>query len=382
MTRSWCDKILIVVALAAGPIALVSCFGQNDDDSEGDAAATAPMCIPGESRLCHCADGAAGHQVCRDDGKSLAACECQPAPEKAPDAGPAVQPGLLTPPPIAPIIPVAPVAPSSLPPAPAAASPMGALALAFQEDNATVALWHFDEGAGAMAADSGPYKLSSTLRSPTWTPGRFGSAIALAGSANVQVATNEAFFPAAAITIEAWVRPEASSFMTIYDIQETQGLGVRPRGPDVEVVFTLRINEVVRTLVSTEPVAIRQWHHVAGTFDGTTMRLWIDGQLKGELVTPGTLTRAMRCETPTIGSDCTGTSGWYTGAVDEVRVSNIVRYVADGTTAVASSDAGPSTTQDGGTKTTKRTKNNDKTLGDIAEDTTREALKVLGINPR
>lgn len=381
MTRTRLDWVLMLVAMAAGPTVLVSCFGQDDDPDAGQAAA-APTCIPGESRLCHCADGAAGHQVCRDDGKSLAPCECQPAAAKAPDAGPVVQPGVLVPPPIAPIAPVAPVAPSSLPPPPAAASPMGALALAFQEDSATVALWHFDEGAGATAADSGPHKLVSTLRSPAWTPGRFGAAMALAGSSSMQVTTNEAFFPAAAITIEAWIRPEASSFMTVYDVQETQGLAVRPRGTDVEVVFTLRINEVVRTLVSTEPVVMRQWHHVAGTFDGSTMRLWIDGQLKGELVAPGTLTRAMRCETPTIGSDCTGTSGWYTGAIDEVRVSNIVRYVPDASTALTSSDAGPTTAQDGGTKTTKRTKNREKTLGDIAEDTTREALKVLGINPR
>jgi hypothetical protein len=370
MTRCRCDWVLVAVAIVVGPTALVSCFDGGDSD-----ASVAPSCIPGESRLCHCADGKAGRQVCRDDGKSLAPCECQPAEvAKAPDAAPAVLPSIVTPPPL---LPAVPVPPSSLPPPAMPSSPMNALALAFQEDSATVALWHFDEGAGTATADSGPYKLTSTLRSTTWSQGRFGGALAMAGSANMQSVSSEAFFPTAAITIEAWIRPEASSFMTVYDVQETQSLGLRPRGTDAEVVFTLRINEVVRTLVSTEPVAIRQWHHAAGTFDGTTMRLWIDGQLRGELVTPGALTRAMRCETPTIGSDCTGTSGWYNGAVDEVRVSNVVRYVPDGTVAAAG-DAGPATTADGGTKTTKRTKR-DKTLGDVAEETTREALKVLGI---
>lgn len=337
-------------------------------------------CIPGETRQCVCDDGTTkGRQICQDDGKSLGPCECTGASSKT-DGGQATP--AVTPPPVAPPV-SPPVSPATLPPAPPPGSPMVAMASPFQADNATIGLWHFDEGTGTTTSDVGPHKLTNTLRSTTWTAGRFGGAMMLGGTgSNLQVASNEAFFPATAITLEAWVRPEAAGFMTVYDIQDTQGLSLRPRGNGVEVVFTLRINEVVRTLVSTEPVPLRQWHHVAGTFDGTAMRLWIDGMLKGELTAPGMLTRAMQCETPTIGSNCPASGGWFNGGIDEVRVSNIARYVPDGSqteTIAQASDAGPDAAVADGGRRTKSSKKRGKTLSDVAGDTAREALKTLGL---
>lgn len=342
----------------------------------GDSDAT---CIPGETRQCVCEDGTTkGRQVCQDDGKALGSCECA-GPSKA-DGGQLASP-VNTPPVPPPVSP--PVSPATLPPAAAPGSPMTAMASPFQADNATIGLWHLDEGAGAATSDVGPHKLTNTLRSTTWTSGRFGGAMMLGGTgSNMQVASNESFFPATAITIEAWVRPEAAGFMTVYDIQDTHGLSLRPRGNGVEVVFTLRINEVVRTLPSTEAVPLRQWHHIAGTFDGTSMRLWIDGMLKGELTAPGTLTRAMQCETPTIGSNCPASGGWFNGGIDEVRVSNIARYVSDsslGATVAQASDAGPDADQSDGGRRSKGGKKRSKRLSDVAGDTARKALKTLGL---
>jgi len=370
MVRSRVEWLGIVLLLGLTAALLAAC-------PTGDSETT---CIPGESRLCHCSDGKAGSQVCAEDGKSLGQCECQGGGAKA-DGGVAPGPGPGQEPSVTPPVPP-PVAPESMPPAPPPGSPIAAMASPFAADNATIGLWHFDEGSGSTTVDAGPHRLTSTLRSTTWTAGRFGGALMLSGSgSNMQIAANEGFFPTAAITIEAWIRPEAAGFMTVYDIQDTQGLSLRPRGSGVEVVFTLRINEVVRTLVSTEPVQLQQWHHVAGTFDGASMRLWIDGTIKGELAAPGTLTRAMQCETPTIGSNCTASGSWFNGGIDELRVSNMARYVvegSEGTLTAQAGDAGPDADADTDAPV-KHTKRKRRTLSDVAGDTARKALKTLGL---
>jgi hypothetical protein len=39
-----------------------------------------PMCVPGLSAACACANGSTGHQVCMDDGSGFAKCSCEDTP--------------------------------------------------------------------------------------------------------------------------------------------------------------------------------------------------------------------------------------------------------------------------------------------------------------
>lgn len=388
---------MTVVALFLVPLLLgASCEESSDDSDE-------PRCIPGETRACHCVDGKSGRQVCAQDGKSLEECECggatktdasgvptmPPPPTASPSESPTSPPGLnpavaqaqpTTLPAPSPATPVA-----SLPPIPPPGPASKALTAPHVPDQGTLALWHLDDGNGEVARDFGIFGINGLARNVSWGAGRFGGAALFNGSnVNIQAATQEGLFPTKSITVEAWARPETSASMTIYDIQDTQGLSLRPRGTDLEAVFTLRINDTVRTLVSTEPLSTQQWHHIAGTFDGVFLRLWINGELAGELNAQGTLSRARLCDTPTIGSTCPASGGWFNGSIDEVRISKIARYVPTGPTpqpSVASgpADAGaePAKTNSGG-----RSKGTTKVVPnpiDLAKKGAQDARRILGL---
>ena len=81
-------------------------------------------------------------------------------------------------------------------------------------------------------------------------------------------------------------------------------------------------------LSSEQSVQDDQWHHLAATYDGTTMRLYIDGELDSSA--PAALSMAVSSLPlkigSTYGSGGRGESqGYLKGMIDEVRISNTVR---------------------------------------------------------
>ncbi len=65
------------------------------------------------------------------------------------------------------------------------------------------------------------------------------------------------------------------------------------------------------------------WMHVAGTYDGSTMRLYINGVLESSMVVPGGIPAAVNTLPLTIGAqDGTSASRWFMGWMDDVRVYN------------------------------------------------------------
>ena len=81
-------------------------------------------------------------------------------------------------------------------------------------------------------------------------------------------------------------------------------------------------------LSSEQSVQDDQWHHVAATYDGTTMRLYIDGELDASAtvaVTMGTSAVPLKIGS-TFGSGGRGEAqGYLKGKIDEVRISSTAR---------------------------------------------------------
>lgn len=70
------------------------------------------------------------------------------------------------------------------------------------------------------------------------------------------------------------------------------------------------------------------WHHAAATYDGSTWRLYLDGNPEGTVVVGAFTPEATSIQHFGIGSAMTSTgvaAGFFNGAIDEVRVWNIVR---------------------------------------------------------
>src|SRR5206468_12794804 len=78
--------------------------------------------------------------------------------------------------------------------------------------------------------------------------------------------------------------------------------------------------------VASGQLALNQWYHVAGTYDGARMRLFVNGAQVAIQSTTGAIDQT--ANPLRIGSaDASG--DFFAGTIDEVRLSNVVRYAAN-----------------------------------------------------
>ncbi len=105
------------------------------------------------------------------------------------------------------------------------------------------------------------------------------------------------------------------------------GLGL---GNQTQLIAYMTVNGTFYSLSGPATIPTGTVHHGALTFDGATIRLFLDGQLAATQVAPGTITQRAY-EDVTIGGTGEAFEGGafeypLDGAVDNVRLSNVVRY--------------------------------------------------------
>lgn len=189
-------------------------------------------------------------------------------------------------------------------------------------DSITVALWHMDERAGTRAVDSGPFRLEGTAGRSTLTQyGRFGLARAFQRSLDsfVYVPGDAALDLSSGLTIEAWIYPRAfgrdedtpivarwaeesdrQSWIfslggdrlqppVIVDPSPGYHLSLFPEPAPGRLWFAYRPADAspARSYLSTRPVELERWTHVAVTFDGDEVRFYIDGVLDSQFASHG-----------------------------------------------------------------------------------------------
>jgi hypothetical protein len=187
-------------------------------------------------------------------------------------------------------------------------------------DSLTVALWHMDEQTGTRIFDSGPFRLAGTAGRAVLHPfGRFRGALGFHRSLDsfIHVPYNPALEPAA-LTVEAWIFPtdfgsyedtplvgrwteEANRQSWLFAVagRRLPRSLVRP-GPEHHVsvfpdalagsllfAYLPETAGSVRSYVSSRPIELERWTHVAVTFDTEVVRFWIDGQLDAQFASHG-----------------------------------------------------------------------------------------------
>jgi len=204
----------------------------------------------------------------------------------------------------------------------------------FVSDAHTVFLYHCDEGQGSRVRDSGPHGYEAEVRGAQWTPGRFGSALRFDGEDDsVFREVPEAACGLTSFTIECWFQPHspqgrrflagqdvgfhfevddgASSSLSLYN----EGGGV----PNADGVPHRQVG------APTGPLRLGRWHHLAATYDGDVVSFFVDGALTGRMPAA----RDFRIGVPSRGLwiGCyVGMDYWFSGLIDEVRLSDCVRY--------------------------------------------------------
>lgn len=85
------------------------------------------------------------------------------------------------------------------------------------------------------------------------------------------------------------------------------------------VSLIIYIEDEGQSKISSEPLQANQWYHLAGSYDGQRMRLFINGEQVAEKAVSGTL--SVSEQSLQIGSDVTEGGGYVlSGIMDEVRL--------------------------------------------------------------
>ena len=152
------------------------------------------------------------------------------------------------------------------------------------------------------------------------------SALSFSGTNYVQVPSSASLNVSNNLTIEAWMKPATvTGFADLAGKGSSYEIAVQPADYGFQVLFQMLSGGAwySATTVSSGALAVNQWYHIAATYDGSSMRIFVNGALLGSLAVSGTIdasTAPFRIATVDAQADD------FTGEVDEVRVSNTIRY--------------------------------------------------------
>ncbi|RKU19532.1 hypothetical protein C6501_01345 [Candidatus Poribacteria bacterium] len=194
------------------------------------------------------------------------------------------------------------------------------LSIANPAEDGLVAYWSFDEGAGKTATDAtGNGHDGKFAGAPKWIEGKFGTALEFDGvDDHVKVEDDDALDLTDEVTLMAWFNPSAALTGRRMMVKNNSIFVIFDFGNANSVDFLVKPDNLFAQSKTTN-WKIGQWYHFAGTFDGKTLRVYINGQLEGEAannkpIAPSNLELW-------IGGDDNGrATDWFPGKIDEVRL--------------------------------------------------------------
>jgi hypothetical protein len=191
-------------------------------------------------------------------------------------------------------------------------------------DEYTVAYWSFDEAEGTTAYDSSGNGNDGTLENGVqWVDGKYGKALEFDGVDDYVDIGNNQFLPTTAITISMWIQTSATDEVDLF-ISDQSYSTYTFRIEDNEFYFRI-IPQTSTTsgqtiITSTSSVSDNYWHHIVGTWDGSDMKLYIDGSLN--------VSESMTTSPVSFNSDNAelgrfpSSAAYYNGKIDEVAIWN------------------------------------------------------------
>ncbi len=191
-----------------------------------------------------------------------------------------------------------------------------------QAEEALVGYWPFDEGNGEDTRDaSGNGHDGQLINGPEWVDGKFDKALDFGGTGSyVLVPDDDALDLATAATYMCWfnlneaiagnrrLMSKNDSIFVIFDFGSPTSLDflVKPN------------NDFVESTTTFEP---GEWYHFAGTYDGDSLRLYINGELEGEM--GGVPEIAVSSLDLWIGFDDWESAIGFHGIIDDVRIYSV-----------------------------------------------------------
>lgn len=187
-----------------------------------------------------------------------------------------------------------------------------------------IAAYGFNEGSGVTAGDASGYSNTGTRSQKSWAPaGKFGMALSFSGtSSSVRIEDAPAFHLTNGMTLEPWVNPASASGWRTAILKESPtalaySLYSRNSANRPAAVINTGGADVAAT--SSAAVALNVWTHLAATYDGSRLRLYVNGVENANLSSTGTL---IPTASPLrIGGNAVW-GEYFKGMIDEVRIYN------------------------------------------------------------
>jgi hypothetical protein len=189
--------------------------------------------------------------------------------------------------------------------------------------------WKLDDASGMTAADSSGYGHSAALNnSPVWSTDLPATNFRDPGSLqfnradadNAYITGTDSIGALQQITVAAWVKMATmpasvvERFVTV--LNEKAVLRYDGAMGTGQLHFYMTIGGSIRSIRVNNVLAAGAWFHVAGTYDGTTMHLYLNGT---EVGTPVTISGAVGTG-DTIRFSSSGSNEALDGFLDEVRL--------------------------------------------------------------
>jgi len=121
--------------------------------------------------------------------------------------------------------------------------------------------------------------------------------------------------------------PYTNTIMSVDSAQNLAQLQIGTASAADKAQFALNIGGTVQTLASATALTAGTWYHIAGTYDGAKMRIYINGVLMDSMVATG----YVQANGPLyLGRDSVASdSSFFNGSVDELRIWFAARNEAE-----------------------------------------------------
>ena len=187
-----------------------------------------------------------------------------------------------------------------------------------------VGWWRLDDGSGTTAADSSGNGNDGTIQGdPQWVAGKVGGALEFDGDGDYVDCGNDAVFDITEeITLSVWINAndilngEHNCWLgkgdNTYAIKHQSGNNLE---------FFVYDGSWHATNYTTDIASLNgDWHHMAGTFDGTELKFYLDGEMVLSSAFSGTIGTATH--SVTIGENSQATGRFFDGMLDDARIYN------------------------------------------------------------
>jgi hypothetical protein len=162
----------------------------------------------------------------------------------------------------------------------------------------------------------------------TFANGEVGQAFSVNGNAQyVEVPQSPVLNPSDQITIEFWMKADPSNPMTTYQGLVTSDFFGIEIAPSL-LFYSSTDNGSSWVITPGATVSSGVWHHVAATYDGAQMCLYIDGQIWSTIPQSGNISHMLANSFLAFGSEdgrtvcnCSG-NRYFNGLIDEVSIYN------------------------------------------------------------